>query len=57
MSPSGGPHRAEKGVAMFDHVALNVSNPNKSREFYEHALKPMGLESPAPSRTGRVREG
>ena len=28
---------------MFDHVALNVSNPTKSREFYEHALKPMGI--------------
>ena len=28
---------------MFDHVALNVSNPKKSREFYENALKPMGI--------------
>lgn len=27
---------------MFDHVALNVSNAKKSREFYEKALKPMG---------------
>ena len=27
---------------MFDHVALNVSNEKKSREFYEKALKPLG---------------
>jgi catechol 2,3-dioxygenase-like lactoylglutathione lyase family enzyme len=27
---------------MFDHVALNVSNPAKSRAFYEAALKPLG---------------
>ena len=28
---------------MFDHVAVNVSNANKSKEFYERALKPMGM--------------
>jgi catechol 2,3-dioxygenase-like lactoylglutathione lyase family enzyme len=28
---------------MFDHVALNVSNAKKSKEFYEKALKPLGL--------------
>ena len=28
---------------MFDHVALNVSNAKKSREFYEKALKPLGF--------------
>jgi len=38
---------------MFDHVALNVSNAKKSREFYEHALKPMGIGAPPPSRIGR----
>ena len=27
---------------MFDHVALNVSNAKKSKEFYEKALKPLG---------------
>lgn len=27
---------------MFDHVALNVSNAKKSKEFYERALKPLG---------------
>jgi catechol 2,3-dioxygenase-like lactoylglutathione lyase family enzyme len=29
---------------MFDHVALNVSNANKSREFYEKALRPLGYD-------------
>jgi catechol 2,3-dioxygenase-like lactoylglutathione lyase family enzyme len=27
---------------MFDHVALNVSNASRSKEFYERALKPLG---------------
>jgi catechol 2,3-dioxygenase-like lactoylglutathione lyase family enzyme len=27
---------------MFDHIALNVSNAQKSKDFYERALKPLG---------------
>ncbi len=27
---------------MFDHVALNVGNAKRSKEFYENALKPLG---------------
>ena len=43
---------------MIDHLGLNVSNPGKSRGFYERALAPLGyrslLEVPKEHTGGRL---
>jgi catechol 2,3-dioxygenase-like lactoylglutathione lyase family enzyme len=45
---------------MLDHIGLNVSDYDRSREFYERALAPLGfslLMEPAPRTGGFGREG
>ena len=45
---------------MLDHVGLNVSDYERSREFYERALAPLGfslLMEPVPRSSGFGREG
>ena len=45
---------------MFDHVLLDVADFDRSREFYEMALAPLGIEAvsePAPRMVGLGTEG
>ena len=45
---------------MLDHIGLNVSDYDRSREFYERALAPLGfslLMEPMPSIGGFGRDG
>ena len=47
-----------KEVSMIDHTGLNVSNPEKSRNFYNKALAPLGytmmMEIPKEYTDGKV---
>jgi catechol 2,3-dioxygenase-like lactoylglutathione lyase family enzyme len=45
---------------MLDHVGLNISDYDRSRDFYERALAPLGfslLMEPAPGTGGFGRDG
>ena len=44
-----------EGVGMLDHLKLHVSDPKRSRAFYEQALAPLGYKAimePAPGVVG-----
>src|SRR5215207_3574082 len=57
---SAPPTRRPPAEPMLDHIGLNVSDYDRSREFYERALAPLGfslLMEPMPSIGGFGRDG